>query len=114
MEAHIYVLVSIKIESYGNRSVCVFKDRCISENFAKLKGKVIFFVVLFIHQDVKESLLKGVANGLPKFCSARKIWPLLDLLAKFRRLLACSCSQNYRSCLHARIPLKFAQLLEIS
>ena len=58
-----------------------------------------------------------VANGFSKFCSARKIWPLLDLLATFRRLLACSCSQNYRSCSHARIPLKllkFAQLLAIS
>ena len=29
------------------------------------------------------------------FSTARKILPLLDLLAKFRRVLACSCSQNF-------------------
>ena len=30
--------------------------------------------------------MEGVANGLSKFCSARKIWPLLDLLTKKRLL----------------------------
>ena len=29
------------------------------------------------------------------FLSARKIWPLLELLAKIRWVLACSCSQNF-------------------
>ena len=29
------------------------------------------------------------------FSTARKILPLLDLLAKFRQVLACSCSQNF-------------------
>ena len=29
------------------------------------------------------------------FLTARKIWPLLDLLAKCKRVLACSCSPNF-------------------
>ena len=45
-----------------------------------------------------------------KFSSARKIWSLLDLLAKFRRVLACSCSQNFRKCSHARILVKICQV----
>ena len=31
-------------------------------------------------------------NGPLKFLTARKILPLLDLLAKFKRVFACSCS----------------------
>ena len=34
-------------------------------------------------------------NSPLKFLTARKILPLLDLLAKFKRVLACSCSQNF-------------------
>ena len=45
----------------------------------------------------------GLKNGVEirgiewsyNFSTARKILPLLDLLAKFRRVLACSCSQNF-------------------
>ena len=36
----------------------------------------------------------GVMNGPLKFLTARKISPLLKLLAKFKRVLACSCSQK--------------------
>ena len=32
-----------------------------------------------------------VMNGPLKFFTARKILPLLDLFAKFKRVLACSC-----------------------
>ena len=39
--------------------------------------------------------LRGVMNGPLKFLTARKILPLLDLLAKFKRVLACSCSPNF-------------------
>ena len=39
--------------------------------------------------------LKGVMNGPLKFLTARKTLPLLDLLAKFKRVLACSCSPNF-------------------
>ena len=39
--------------------------------------------------------LWGMMNGPLKFLTARKILPLLDLLAKFKRVLACSCSQNF-------------------
>ena len=45
---------------------------------------------------------KGVMNGPLKFLTARKILHLLDLLAKFKRLLACSCSPNFCSCSQAR------------
>ena len=48
----------------------------------------------------------GVLNGPLEFESARKIWPLLELLAKIWWLLACSCSQNFCNCSHARIFLK--------
>ena len=34
-------------------------------------------------------------NGPLKFLTARKILPLLDLLAKFKRVLACSWSPNF-------------------
>ena len=34
-------------------------------------------------------------NGPLKFLTARKILPLLDFLAKFKRVLACSCSPNF-------------------
>ena len=33
-------------------------------------------------------------NGLLKFLTAHKILPLLDLLTKFKQVLACSCSPN--------------------
>ena len=39
--------------------------------------------------------LLGVMNGPLKFSTARKILPLLDLLAKFKWVLACSCSPNF-------------------
>ena len=39
--------------------------------------------------------MRGVMNGPLKFLTARKILPLLDLLAKFKRVLACSCSPNF-------------------
>ena len=41
--------------------------------------------------------LAGVMNGPLKFLSARKFLPLLDLLAKLKRVLACSCSRNFCS-----------------
>ena len=34
-------------------------------------------------------------NGPLKFLTVRKILPLLDLLAKFKRVLVCSCSPNF-------------------
>ena len=48
-------------------------------------------------------------NGPLKFLTARKILPLLDLLAKFKRVLACSCSQNFCSCSHARFLVSIAR-----
>ena len=37
-------------------------------------------------------------NGPLKFLTARKILPLFDFLAKFKRMLACSCSPNFLRC----------------
>ena len=39
--------------------------------------------------------LEGVMNGPLKFLTARKILLLLDLLAKYKRVLACLCSQTF-------------------
>ena len=36
-------------------------------------------------------------NGPLKLLTARKILPLLDLLAKFKRVLGCPCSPNFNS-----------------
>ena len=50
---------------------------------------------------------------LPPETTARKILPLLDLLAKFKRvlarLLAGPCSQNVCSCTHTRFLVSIAQ-----
>ena len=49
--------------------------------------------------SLTDSLLgRGVTNGPLKFLTARKILPLLDLLAKFKRVLACSCSLSCQYC----------------
>ena len=45
----------------------------------------------------------GVSNSLIQFKSALKIWPLLELLAKIRWVLACSCSQKFCHCSRAQI-----------
>ena len=51
-------------------------------------------------------LQRGVSNGPIQFESARKILPLRELLAKIGWVLACSCSQNFCNCSHARIFVK--------
>ena len=51
----------------------------------------------------------GVMNGPLKFLTARKILPLLDLLAKFERVLACSCAPKFCSCSHARFLVSIAR-----
>ena len=51
----------------------------------------------------------GVVNGLVKFLTARKILPLLDLLAKCKRVLACSCFQNVYSCWQPRFLVSIAR-----
>ena len=48
------------------------------------------------------AIILGLSNGPLKFFSACKIWPLLDLLAKVNRVLACSCSRNFRNSSHVR------------
>ena len=50
-----------------------------------------------------------VMNGPLQFLTASKIFPLLDLLAKFKRVLACSCSPNFCSCSHARFLVSIAR-----
>ena len=52
--------------------------------------------------------LLGVSNGPIQFESAHKILPLLELFAKIRWVLACSCSQDFCNCLHARIFVKIS------
>ena len=51
----------------------------------------------------KQLTLSGVSNGPIQLKGAHKIWPLLELLAKITRVLACSCSQNFCNCWHTCI-----------
>ena len=51
-------------------------------------------------------------NGPLKFLIARKILPLLDLLAKFERVLACSCSPNF--CVARKLAKQFFYLCSCS
>ena len=64
----------------GNKSLAVFGKVKQNKTLAK---------------PVSQGYLRGVMNGPLKFLTARKILPLLDLLAKFQRVLACSCSPNF-------------------
>ena len=54
-------------------------------------------------------LVKGVMNGPLNFLADRKILPLLDLLAKFKRVLACSRSPNFCSCAQSRFLVSIAR-----
>ena len=47
-------------------------------------------------------------NGALKVLTTRKILPF-DLLTKFKRVLACSRSQNFCSCSHARFRVSIAR-----
>ena len=67
------------------------------------------FVVHQTGQNAIPSLFLGVMNGPLKFLSARKILPLLDLLAKFKRVLACLCSQTFCSFSQARFLVSIAR-----
>ena len=50
----------------------------------------------------------GVSNGSIQF---RKFWPLLQLLAKITRVLACWCSQIFCNCSHARILVNMCSIV---
>ena len=61
----------------------------------KFSKDVTAFCYLVFYPGVERlRLIRGIEWSY-NFSSARKILPLLDLLAKFRRVLACSCSQNF-------------------
>ena len=64
-------------------------------------------------KNVRKILDLGVMNGPSKFLTARKILPLLDLLAKFKQVLVCKCSPNFCSCSQAR-KAKFLFLLVLA
>ena len=63
------------------------------------RKKILFTRPIFICQFLYDKCL-GVTNGLILIKSSRNIWPLL---AKILRALACSCSQSFGNCFHARI-----------
>ena len=70
----------------------------------------ITFFRFFICANLEcEDTKLGVMNGPLKFLTARKILPLLDLLAKFKRVLACSCSPNFCTCSQARFLVSIAR-----
>ena len=60
---------------------------------SKKLAQTVFSLLFFLTSH--ETLPLGVMNGPLKFLTARKILPLLDLLAKFKRVLACSCSPTF-------------------
>ena len=62
---------------------------------------------------VEDLALMGGMNGALKFLTACKILPLLDLLAKFKGVLACLCSQSFRSFSQARFLVSIAPSLGI-
>ena len=55
---------------------------------SKKLAQTVFSLLFFLTSH--ETLPLRVMNGPLKFLTARKILPLLDLLAKFKRVLACS------------------------
>ena len=63
---------------------------------------------LFVSNRSRYICIVGVSNGHIQFERARKIWPLLELLAKIRCVLACSCSQKFCKFSHAQIFVKIA------
>ena len=58
--------------------------------------------------------LLGVSNGPIQFKSARKIWCLLELLAKITRVLACFARKIFATARMLAFSLTCAQLLKIS
>ena len=82
---------------------------------ANIQLHFIFYRKSFLHAYAQLGMLGtiftmvpvvGVSKGPTQFKIARKIWPLLELLAQIGRVLACSCSQNFCYCSHARILVK--------
>ena len=62
------------------------------------------FPLISLNETVPKQLtLSGVSNGPIQLKGPHKIWPLLELLAKITRVLACSCSQNFCNCWHTCI-----------
>ena len=48
-------------------------------------------------------------NGPLKLLTARKNLALVDLVAKFKRVLDCSCSPSFCSCSYARFLVSIAR-----
>ena len=72
------------------------------------KREQVKTIKLFISNRSRYICIVGVSNGPIQFERARKIWPLLELLAKIRCALACSCSQKFCKFSHAQIFVKIA------
>ena len=81
---------SRKIEISKN---CPMLHWCTCVSFYKSEAKLIC-------TDLPLSYV-GLMTGSWKFLTAHKILPLLNLLTKFKWVLACSCSPNFCSCSQA-------------
>ena len=81
---------SRKIEISKN---CPMLHWCTCVSFYKSDAKLIC-------TDLPLSYV-GLMTGSWKFLTAHKILPLLNLLTKFKWVLACSCSPNFCSCSQA-------------
>ena len=89
----------IKVYTYNIRSILEHTEQVwqdipayLSDAIESIQRRAL--TIIFPNSSYQQAL-EGVMNGPLKFLTARKILPLLDLLAKIKRVLACSCSPNF-------------------
>ena len=104
--AYLYNYIYLLLSSFFSQ-IQVFR-RSLSQAWSRL-FTTKYYVTKRKSLQCFDQRISGVMNGPLKFLTARKILPLLDLLAKFKRVLACSCSPNFCSCSHARFLVSIAR-----
>ena len=114
---HAHDLTIIKTFFFKTFIKCILplmlsEEGCMSQKCHHIKysiGSSYLVLDLGFLARVHPTPLLGVMNGPLKFLTARKILLLLDFLAKFKRVLACSCSQNVCSCRQPRFLVSIAR-----
>ena len=76
-------------------SCCLIKDTALDFMSHPTVAAHRFHILVGSEEVPVKRVIAGMINGRLKFLTPRKILPLLDLLAKFKRVLACSCSPNF-------------------
>ena len=114
---HAHDLTIIKTFFFKTFIKCILplmlsEEGCMSQKCHHIKysiGSSYLVLDLGFLARVHPTPLLGVMNGPLKFLTARKILLLLDFLAKFKRVLACSCTQNVCSCRQPRFLISIAR-----